>query len=69
MTIVAALFFSMQRAGVQAVLTTLLAMMLTGTLLLVSALNRPFTGPIPISQRPFQHAVLNFAALDVTPDR
>jgi hypothetical protein len=63
-TIVAALFFSMQRAGVQIVLTTLLAMMLTGTLLLVSALNRPFTGPIPISQRPFQHAVLNFDALD-----
>jgi hypothetical protein len=68
-TIVAALFFSMQRAGVQVVLTTLLAMMLTGTLLLISALNRPFTGPIPISQRPFQHAVLNFAALDLTPDR
>lgn len=67
-TIVAALFFSMQRAGVQVVLTTLLAMMLTGTLLLISALNRPFTGPIPISQRPFQHAVLNFTALDLTAD-
>jgi Na+/melibiose symporter-like transporter len=68
-TIVAALFFSMERAGVQIVLTTLLAMMLTGTLLLISALNRPFTGPIPISQRPFQHAVLSFTALDFTPDR
>ena len=68
-TIVAALFFSMERAGVQVVLTTLLAMMLTGTLLLISALNRPFTGPIPISQRPFQHAVLNFNALDLTADR
>jgi hypothetical protein len=68
-TIVAALFFSMDRAGVQIVLTTLLAMMLTGTLLLISALNRPFTGPIPISQRPYQHAVLNFSALDLTPDR
>lgn len=68
-TIVAALFFSMERAGVQIVLTTLLAMMLTGTLLLVSALNRPFTGPIPISQRPFQHALLNFSALDLTTDR
>jgi len=64
-TIVAALFFSMERAVVQVVLTTLLAMMLTGTLLLISALNRPFTGPIPISQRPFQHAVLNFSALDI----
>jgi hypothetical protein len=41
-------------------------MMLTGTLLLISALNRPFTGPIPISHRPFQHAVLSFGALDVT---
>ena len=47
--------------------TTLLAMMRTGTLLLI--LNRPFTGPIPISQRPFQHAVLNFTALDLTVDR
>jgi hypothetical protein len=68
-TIVAALFFSMERAVVQVVLTTLLAMMLTGTLLLISALNRPFTGPIPISQRPFQHAVLNFTALDITLDK
>lgn len=68
-TIIAALFFSMERAGVQIVLTTLLAMMLTGTLLLISALNRPFTGPIPISQRPFHHAVLNFAALDLPADR
>jgi hypothetical protein len=68
-TIVAALFFSMERTTVQAVLTTLLAMMLTGTLLLISALNRPFTGPIPISQRPFQHAVLNFDGLDITSDR
>lgn len=64
-TIVAALFFSMDRAGVQIVLTTILAMMLTGTLLLISALNRPFTGPVPISQRPFQHALLNFTALDL----
>src|SRR3954454_9214342 len=65
-TIVAALFFSMERAVVQVVLTTLLAMMLTGTLRLISPLNRPFTGPIPISHRPFQHAVLSFAALDIT---
>ncbi len=68
-TIIAALFFSMERAVVQVVLTTLMAMMLTGTLLLISALNRPFTGPIPISQRPFQHAVLNFTALDITVNR
>ena len=65
-TIMAALFFSMERAVIQIVLTTLMAMMLTGTLLLISALNRPFTGPIPISQRPFQHAVLNFTALDIS---
>jgi hypothetical protein len=64
-TIIAALFFSMERAGVQIMLTTLLAMMLAGTLLLISALNRPFTGPIPISTRPFQHAVLSFGALDL----
>jgi len=68
-TILAALFFSMERAGVQVVLTTLLAMMLAGTLLLISALNRPFTGPIPLSKRPFQHAVLSFGALDLSPDR
>lgn len=68
-TIIAALFFYMERAVVQAVLTTLLAMMLTGTLLLISALNRPYTGPIPISKRPIQHAVLNFDALDIRSDR
>ena len=68
-TIIAALFFSMERTVVQAVLTTLLAMMLTGTLLLISALNRPFTGPIPISKSSYQHAVENFNALDIMPAR
>jgi hypothetical protein len=63
-TVVASFFFSMRRAWVQAVLTVSLAAILTGTVLLISSLNRPFTGPEPISKSPFQHAVLEFGALD-----
>src|SRR4051812_19967643 len=67
-TIVASLFFSMRRAAYQIVLTTLLTVILCGTLLLISALNRPFTGPTPISKYPFQHALLGFHAMDLPPE-
>lgn len=63
-TVVTSFFFSMKRAWVQAVLTISLAALLTGTVLLISSLNRPFTGPEPISKSPFQHALLEFSALD-----
>lgn len=63
-TVVASFFFSMKRAWVQAILTVSLAAILAGTVLLISSLNRPFTGPSPISKSPFQHALLNFDALD-----
>src|SRR4051794_2901933 len=66
-TILASLFFSMKRAVDQVVLTTLLTVILCGTLLLISALNRPFTGPTPISKRPFEHAVVGFHAIDLPP--
>jgi chromate transport protein ChrA len=65
-TIVAVLFFSIKRAVVQIVLTTVLSVILCGTLLLISALNRPYTGPTPISKRPFAHAVLEFHAFDLS---
>jgi len=63
-TVITSFFFSMRRAWVQAVLTVSLAAILAGTVLLISSLNRPFTGPEPISRSPFQHAVLEFGALD-----
>lgn len=66
-TIIACLFFSIRRTSVQIVLTTLLAVILCGTLLLISALNRPFTGPTPVSKRPFAHALLEFHAFDLSP--
>jgi hypothetical protein len=66
-TILASLFFSMNRAIDQMVLTTVLTVILCGTLLLISALNRPFTGSTPISKRPFAHALLGFHAMDLPP--
>jgi uncharacterized membrane protein YhaH (DUF805 family) len=63
-TIITSFFFSMKEAWVQGVLTVSLTAILIGTLLLISSLNRPFTGPTPISRGPYQHALLEFGALD-----
>lgn len=64
LTVIASFFFSMKEAWVQGVLTVSLSAILIGTLLLISSLNRPFTGPTPISKGPYQHALLEFGALD-----
>lgn len=34
-------------------------------LLLIFSLNQPFTGPIPVSQQPLQHALAQFDAIDL----
>lgn len=64
LTILTSFFFSMKTSWVQGVLTVTLTAVLVGTLLLISSLNRPFTGPTPISKGPYQHALLEFGALD-----
>jgi hypothetical protein len=36
-----------------------------GILLLIFALNQPFNGPVPVSKLPFEHAVVEFSAIDM----
>jgi hypothetical protein len=63
-TVVSSFFFAMKRAWVQGVLTVSLTAILAGSVLLIWSLNRPFTGPSPISKTPFLHALQEFSALD-----
>ena len=48
-----------------AAMTALLTAVLTLTLLLIFSLNKPFTGPIPVSQQPLLHALVQFNAIDL----
>jgi hypothetical protein len=63
--IVFSYFFKVENVRVQAVTTALVAAMLSLTLLLIYSLNSPFTGPIPVSQQPLQHALAQFDAIDL----
>jgi hypothetical protein len=65
--IVFSYFFSVERLRVQVVMTALVAGMLSLVLLLIYSLNAPFTGPIPVSQQPLQHALAQFDAIDLPP--
>ena len=58
-------FFLMERATLQALLTALLGVVIAAVLFVIVALNRPFTGPVPISRSPFHHAVEQFNALNL----
>src|SRR4051812_25994436 len=48
-----------------AALTALLTAVLTLVLLLIFSLNKPFTGPIPVSPQPMLHALVQFDAIDL----
>jgi 4-amino-4-deoxy-L-arabinose transferase-like glycosyltransferase len=63
--IVFSYFFRVERVRVQVVMTGLVAGMLSLVLLLIFSLNAPFTGPVPVSQQPLQHALLQFDAIDL----
>ena len=63
--IVFSYFFRVERLRVQVVMTGLVAGMLSLVLLLIFSLNAPFTGPVPVSQQPLQHALLQFDAIDL----
>ena len=58
-------FFHQTSLRGQALMTGVSAAMLAGVLVLIYSLNQPFTGPVPVSQRPFQHALLQFDAIDL----
>jgi hypothetical protein len=46
-------------------MTGAVAALLGTVLLLIVTLNQPFTGPLPVSQQPFVHALLMFHAIDL----
>ena len=56
-----------ERARIHALQVGLLSGFISGVLVLILALNFPFTGDVHVSRGPFQHALLNFAALDIQP--
>jgi hypothetical protein len=57
-------FLVMQNAWVHALTSALLAASLAALLLLIFALNFPFTGTVHVSQQPLEHALLMFDQID-----
>jgi hypothetical protein len=57
--------FYQENLAVQALMTGLLAGLLSMVVLLIFSLNQPFTGPIPVSQQPLRHALAQFDAIDL----
>ena len=57
--------FHQERVATQAVMTGLLAALLSMVLLLIFSLNQPFTGPIPVTKQPLLHALAMFDAIDL----
>jgi len=64
-TLFFAFIFDMGNVRVQGVLTALLAGLMTALLFLVLSLARPFTGQVQVSKAPFEHALLQFDAIDM----
>lgn len=64
-TLAFAFIFDMGNIRVQALLTGLLAGLTAAMLFLVLSLERPFTGQVQVSKRPFDHALLVFDAIDL----
>ena len=60
--------FHQDSLRVQGILTGLLTASLVLVLLLVYALNQPFTGLVPISKQPLLHATTQFEAIDLPLD-
>jgi hypothetical protein len=60
-------FFRQESLRGQALMTGVSAAALVSVLLLIYALNSPFTGPVPLSKQPFLHAVEQFHAIDLGP--
>ena len=57
--------FHQERVATQAVMTGLLAALLSMVLLLIFSLNQPFTGPVAVSKQPLLHALAQFDAIDL----
>jgi hypothetical protein len=59
--------FSIERRRVHLVQVGVLSGILAAVMSLILALNFPFTGDVHVSRGPFQHALLNFDAIDIQP--
>jgi hypothetical protein len=68
-TMVFLFLFRFENRRVHAVLTALLAASMAASLFLIFALDRPFTGGVSVSKYPFEHALLQFDAIDMGPER
>ena len=64
-TITFTYFFQLNSLRAHLVMVALLAGLIGGVLFLVFTLNQPFTGPAPVSKQPFEHAMLQFHAIDL----
>lgn len=58
-------FFHQDSHVSQALMTGVITALLTGVLLLIFALNQPFTGPVPVSKLPFEHSLAEFQLIDL----
>ena len=59
-----ALAFSIENGATHAVLTAVLAGCVASILFLIFGLDHPYTGMMHVSNQPFEHAILQFHALD-----
>ena len=66
-TVAMSYLFVVERASVHALQVGLLSGFIASVLVLILALNFPFTGDVHVSRGPFKHALLNFDALDLQP--
>ncbi|HET7037137.1 MAG TPA: DUF4239 domain-containing protein [Thermomicrobiaceae bacterium] len=58
-------FFQLNSLRAHLIMTALLSGLIGGILFLVFSLNQPFTGVAPVSKQPFEHAMLQFHAIDL----
>lgn len=64
-TIASSYFFTMRILKAQYLKTAMLTMIIAAVLFLIYTLNRPFTGQVPVSRDPFQHALQIFQAMSL----
>jgi hypothetical protein len=66
-TVVFSYLFQQNHLHDQAVMTGVVAAVLTAVLFLIFSMNQPFTGLVQVSQQPMRHALAQFDAIDLPP--
>lgn len=59
-------FLRLESMWAQATMTTVVAVLITGSLFLILSLNHPFTGLVQVDKEPFRHALQQFNALNLS---